>query len=52
MVLELINDATNSLPNVLSIAEALDTVRHLGLDGASEKTLKDLAHAEESEVDV
>ena len=51
-VLELLLDAAKTLPNVLSIAEALNTVRHLSLDGASEKTLKDLAHAEESEVHV
>ena len=51
-VLELVDDTTESLPDVLGIAEALNTVRNLSLNGASEKTLKDLAHSEEGEVDV
>lgn len=51
-VLELVNDTAEALPDVLGIAEALDTVRNLSLDGTSEKTLKDLAHAEEGEVNV
>ena len=51
-MLELILDAAKTLPNVLGITEALDTVRNLCLDRASEQTLKDLAHAEEGEVHV
>ncbi|MCP4555935.1 MAG: hypothetical protein GY836_10975, partial [Herbaspirillum sp.] len=51
-VLELIDDTTEALPDVLGITEALNTVRNLSLNGASEHTLEDLAHAEESEVDV
>ena len=37
---------------MFGVTEALDTVRNLSLDGAGEETLKDLAHAEESEVNV
>ena len=51
-VLELIDDTTEALPDVLGITEALNTVGNLSLNGASEHTLEDLAHAEESEVDV
>jgi hypothetical protein len=51
-VLELINNTAEALPDVLGITKALNTVRHLSLNGTSEKTLEDLAHAEESEVDV
>jgi hypothetical protein len=51
-VLELINDTAEALPDVLGITEALDTVRNLSLNSASEHTLEDLAHAEESEVHV
>ena len=51
-VLELVNDTAEALPDVLGITEALDTVRNLSLDGTGEHTLKNLAHAEESEVDV
>ena len=51
-VFELINDTTESLPDVLGITEALNTVRNFSLDGSSEKTLEDLAHAEESEMNV
>ena len=51
-VLELVNDTTEALPDVLGITEALNTVRNLSLNGTSEHTLEDLAHAEESEVNV
>ena len=51
-VLELINNTTEALPDVLGITEALNTMRNLSLNGTSEKTLEDLAHAEEGEVDV
>ena len=37
---------------MLSITKAFNTMRNLGLDRSCQKTLKDLAHAEESEVDV
>ena len=52
MVLELINDATNSLPNVLSITEAFNTMWNFSLNSTSEKTFKDFAHSEEREVDI
>ena len=52
MVLELINDATNSLPNVLSITEAFNTMWNFSFDGSSEQTLKDLSHSEEGEMHV
>ena len=51
-VLELINDTTEALPNMLGITEALNTVRNFSLNSTSEKTLKDLAHAEESEMNI
>jgi hypothetical protein len=51
-VLELVDDSTEALPDVLGVAEALNTVRNLSLNGTGEKTLEDLAHAEESEVHV
>ena len=51
-MLKLVLDATKTFPDVFGITEALDTVRNFSLDGASKETLKDLAHAEESEVDV
>ena len=51
-MLELILNTTETLPNVLGVTEALDTVGDLSLDRAGEETLKDLSHAEEGEVDV
>lgn len=51
-VLELINNSTESLPSVLGITEALNTVWDLSLDGTSEKTLEDLSHSEEGEVNI
>ena len=51
-VLELVNDTTEALPDVLGVTEALNTVRNLSLDGTGEQTLEDLAHAEEGEVDI
>ena len=51
-VLELVNNTTEALPDVLGIAEALNTVGNLSLNGASEHTLKDLAHSEEGEVHI
>merc|ERR1711966_291207 len=49
---ELIDDTANSLPDVLGVTEALDSVWDLSLNTASEQTLKDLSHSEEGEVDV
>ena len=49
-VLELILNTTEALPDVLGISEALNTVRNFSLNGASKKTFKDLAHAEEAEM--
>ena len=51
-VLDLVNDTAKALPDVLSITEALNTVRNLSLNRAGKQTLKDLAHSEESEVNV
>jgi hypothetical protein len=51
-VLELVNDTAEALPDVLGITEALDTVRNFSLNGTGEHTLKNLTHAEESEVHV
>ena len=51
-VLELINDTAEALPDVLRITEALNAVRDLSLNRTGEKTLKNLAHAEESEVHI
>ena len=51
-VLELVNNTAKALPDMLGIAEALNTVRHFGLYGTGEQTLKNLAHTEEGEVDV
>jgi len=51
-MLQLVNDTTEALPDVLSITEALNTVRNLSLNGTGEQTLKDLTHAEEGEVNV
>lgn len=50
--LELVDDAANALPSVLGISEALNAVGNFSLDGSSEETFEDLAHAEESEVHV
>jgi phage-related protein len=50
--LELIDDTTEALPDVLGITEALNTVRNLSLNGTGKETLEDLAHSEEGEVDI
>ena len=49
---ELIDDTANSLPDVLGVTEALNSVWDLSLNTASEQTFEDLAHSEEGEVDV
>ena len=51
-VLELVLNTTETLPDVLGITEALDTVRNLSLDGTGKETLENLAHTEEGEVHV
>ena len=51
-MLKLVLDTSKALPDVLGVTEALDTVRNLSLDRSSEKTLKNLSHSEESEVDI
>ena len=51
-MLELILNTTEALPDVLGISEALNTVRNFSLNGTGEKTLEDLTHAEEGEVNV
>ena len=51
-VLELVNNAAKSLPDVLGISQTLNTVRNLSLDGSSKKTFEDFAHSEEGEVDI
>ena len=51
-VLELVDNATEALPDVLGITEALNTVGNLSLNRASKETLEDLAHSEEGEVDI
>ena len=51
-MLELVLNATKTLPDVLGITKALDTVRNLSLNRASKETFKDLAHAEEGEVHI
>ena len=52
VVVEFIDDSAKSLPDVLGVTEALNTVWHLSLDSTSEQTLEDLAHSEEGEVDI
>ena len=51
-MLELVLNTTKTLPDVLGISEALNTVRNFSLNGTGEKTLEDLTHAEEGEVNV
>ena len=51
-VSEFINNSSNSLPDVLSIAEALNSMWNFSLNGSSKKTLKNLSHSEEGEVNI
>merc|ERR1719148_672612 len=51
-VLKLILNTTKALPDVLGISQALNTMRNFSLNGTGEKTLEDLTHAEEGEVNV
>ena len=52
LMLELVDETSKSLPQMLSITKAFSGVGHLGLDRASEDTLENLAHTEESEVNI
>ena len=51
-VLELVNNTSKALPDVLSVTETLNTVGDLSLNGTGKQAFEDLSHAEESEVDV
>jgi len=51
-MLELVNNTTEALPDVLGVTEALNTVRDLSLNGAGEQAFEDLSHAEEGEVHI
>ena len=51
-VSELVDNSTDSLPDVFGIAEALDSMGNFSFDTASKETFKDLSHSEEGEVDV
>ena len=52
LMLELVDETSKSLPQMLSITKAFSGVGHLGLDGASKDTLENFAHTEESEVNI
>ena len=51
-ILKLFFNASKTLPNVLCVSKALDTVGNFGLNRAGKETFKNLAHAEESEMDI
>ena len=51
-MLELIDNTTEAFPDVLGITEALDSMGNLSLNSTSKETLEDLAHAEESEMNI
>ena len=51
-ILKLFLNASKTLPNVLCVSKALDTVGNFGLNRAGQETFKNLAHAEESEMDI
>ena len=51
-VLKLFFNASKTLPNVLCVSKALDTVGHFGLNRTGQETFKNLAHAEEGEMDI
>ena len=52
LMLELVDETSKSFPQMLSITKAFSGVGHLGLHGASEDTLENFAHTEESEVNI
>ena len=52
LMLELVDETSKSLPQMLSITKAFSGVGHLGLDRPSEDTLENLTHTEESEVNI
>ena len=51
-MLELIDNTTEAFPDVFGITEALDSMGNLSLNSTSKETLEDLAHAEESEMNI
>ena len=52
MMLELINNTANSLPNVLGIAKAFNTMWNLSFNSTGQETFKNFTHSEEGEVDI
>ena len=51
-VSKLINDTANSLPDMLGISEAFNSVGDFSLNSASEQTFEDFSHSKEREVHV
>ena len=51
-VSEFIYDSSNSLPDVLGITEAFNTVWHFSFNSSSKHTFKNLTHSEEGEMHV
>ena len=51
-MLELIDNTTEAFPDVFGITEALDSMGNLSLNSTSKETLENLAHAEESEMNI
>ena len=51
-MLKLIDNTTEAFPDVFGITEALDSMGNLSLNSTSKETLEDLAHAEESEMNI
>ena len=51
-VSKFINNSANSLPNVFCITKAFDSMWDFSFDRSSKKTLENLSHSEEREVDV
>ena len=51
-VFKLFFNTSKTLPNVLCVSKALDTVGNFGLNRTGQETFKNLAHAEESEMDI
>ena len=52
MMLELINNTTDSFPDVLGIAEAFNSMWDFSLNRSSKKTFENLSHSEEGEVNI
>ena len=51
-VSEFINNSTDSLPDVLGIAEAFNSMWDFSLNRSSKKTFENLSHSEEGEVNI